>query len=202
MDRKELLEEAIKVTTVRGISYGTPEDNFDNIATLWTPYVTRVVGDGPIKPVDVALLMILMKVARLMNEPGHKDSWVDIAGYAACGAQIAVEKPAEKAEPAEPMVPRHIDPGGPDLTYIAGILVRPGIRVRETSAALPYNTIRTLRQGVVVKRDEERPQYWWIRWDHSPGPVLLSTREFWPMVADTPVETPPTAAEWEDEVRV
>jgi hypothetical protein len=30
-----------------------------------------------------------LKVARLMHTPGHVDSWVDIAGYAACGADVA-----------------------------------------------------------------------------------------------------------------
>jgi hypothetical protein len=32
---------------------------------------------------DVALMMVLMKVARLCNTPDHRDSLVDICGYTA-----------------------------------------------------------------------------------------------------------------------
>jgi hypothetical protein len=39
---------------------------------------------------DVAHLMVLLKVARSINNPQHKDSWIDIAGYAACGAETAL----------------------------------------------------------------------------------------------------------------
>ena len=31
----------------------------------------------------------VLKVARLMETPKHEDSWVDIAGYGACGAEVA-----------------------------------------------------------------------------------------------------------------
>jgi hypothetical protein len=36
-----------------------------------------------------------LKLARLENQPDHMDSWVDLAGYAACGAEIAVDGPAQ-----------------------------------------------------------------------------------------------------------
>ena len=33
--------------------------------------------------------MVLMKLARIKGSNGtHKDSWVDIAGYAACGYEV------------------------------------------------------------------------------------------------------------------
>jgi hypothetical protein len=34
-------------------------------------------------------MMALMKIARLATNPAHEDSWVDLAGYAACGASVA-----------------------------------------------------------------------------------------------------------------
>jgi hypothetical protein len=38
-------------------------------------------------------MLDLMKTARLQNMPSHADSWIDKAGYAACGAETAgVEK--------------------------------------------------------------------------------------------------------------
>lgn len=32
------------------------------------------------------------KIARLENDPHHHDSWVALAGYAACGAEIELSK--------------------------------------------------------------------------------------------------------------
>ena len=42
-----------------------------------------------ILPSDVAIIMALVKIARLAASPGHEDSWIDLAGYAALGAEIA-----------------------------------------------------------------------------------------------------------------
>ena len=90
MLKKDCLDAAIEATKDRGLNYGKPEDNFQRIADLWNTYIAgkRDPMEG-ITPLDVANLMVLMKVARLQNSPGHLDSWVDIAGYAACGAEIA-----------------------------------------------------------------------------------------------------------------
>ena len=68
----------------RQADYGTPEDNFRNIAGLWSAYLGREVS-----PVDVAAMMILLKVARTRACSKRRDSWIDIAGYAACGAEAA-----------------------------------------------------------------------------------------------------------------
>ena len=83
MTRKELLEKAMEATTERGQEYGKPEDNFATIARLW-----RVYLDTPINAHDVAMMMILFKVARAKANPGHIDNLVDIAGYAACAAEL------------------------------------------------------------------------------------------------------------------
>lgn len=84
MKREKLLKEALKIVKgARQKNYGTPEDNFKRIADLWTVYTGIEITPG-----DVAVMMILMKAARLMNDPSHMDSWVDIAGYAACGGEI------------------------------------------------------------------------------------------------------------------
>lgn len=37
---------------------------------------------------DVAHMMILLKVARLANDPYHRDSLVDVCGYAALSERI------------------------------------------------------------------------------------------------------------------
>jgi len=41
------------------------------------------------KPVDVAAMMALMKLGRIAGNPAHMDSWIDLAGYSACGGEIA-----------------------------------------------------------------------------------------------------------------
>jgi hypothetical protein len=38
---------------------------------------------------DVAVMLALLKVARIKQNPNHTDNWIDIAGYAACGGEIA-----------------------------------------------------------------------------------------------------------------
>ncbi len=73
----------------RTAQYGAPEDNFARIARHWQVYLLNAKGlDVDVTPTDVALLMDLMKTARLENMPSHRDSWVDKAGYARCGAAI------------------------------------------------------------------------------------------------------------------
>ena len=93
MLRKELLSKAIEVTEgARQQHYGSPEDNFKNIAELWQLYLSQRfenVEEPEISTTDVAIMMLLMKVARLVHDPHHDDSWLDIAGYAACGSQCA-----------------------------------------------------------------------------------------------------------------
>lgn len=69
----------------RNNSYGSPEDSFSLIAGYWTVYLGQ-----EITPVQVANMMALMKIARLTANPTHLDSYIDLAGYAACGGEIAM----------------------------------------------------------------------------------------------------------------
>lgn len=87
--REELLEKArICVCGEREQDYGTPENNFGVIADLWSDYLQTQIDRR-----DVAAMMILLKIARIANSycGGTGDTWVDIAGYAACGAEIGGE---------------------------------------------------------------------------------------------------------------
>jgi hypothetical protein len=87
MTRSECLDMAKAIVTQdRCKTYGTPEDSFGRIAALWNAYL----GDGrAIAPSDVAAMMALLKIARIAENPAHMDSFVDLAGYAACGAEVA-----------------------------------------------------------------------------------------------------------------
>lgn len=82
--RKQILHEAeTNICGQRELDYGSPESNFGIIANMWSEYLGATVT-----PVDVAMMMVLLKVARIKNGGGSGDSFVDIAGYAACGGEI------------------------------------------------------------------------------------------------------------------
>jgi hypothetical protein len=97
--KEELATEALRIVNgSRRSAYGTPERNFERIALLWGTYLTlRTNGthDDPtnngvwIEPRDVAAMMRLMKEARLIETPDHRDSYLDIVGYALCGAEVS-----------------------------------------------------------------------------------------------------------------
>lgn len=88
VDRLAILREAAEVISVRQQSYGSPEDNFATIARLWSG-AGFSFRDREVTASGVALAMILLKVARIANGTGSHDSFVDICGYAACGAEVA-----------------------------------------------------------------------------------------------------------------
>ena len=89
MTREEILNKAKEcVCGQREQDYGTPESNFQLIADLWNDYLGFVDHDYDITPTDVAMMMALLKIARIKNGGGTGDSFVDLAGYAACGGEI------------------------------------------------------------------------------------------------------------------
>ena len=68
----------------RARDYGDARTNFQRIADLWAPIL-----DTPVIPEQVALCLAQLKVARIIQSPFHADSWVDLIGYAALGAELA-----------------------------------------------------------------------------------------------------------------
>ena len=87
MDRKEILNAAEKcVCGEREQDYGTPEDNFGLIALLWSVYTGHSLTSK-----DVAMMMCLLKIARIKSGKSM-DSFVDLAGYAACAGGIDANK--------------------------------------------------------------------------------------------------------------
>lgn len=92
--RAEILDAAKKIVTGdREKQYGKPEDNFAVIARFWEVYLSeRCVSNGAevtLNPDDVAMLMTLMKVARIMTGTFKGDSYIDACGYLACAAEVA-----------------------------------------------------------------------------------------------------------------
>ena len=93
MNREMCLDEAKKcVCTDRNQQYGEPEQNFAVIARLWQTYLQAALKSDKIEilPSDVATMMVLFKVGRVAPAyPKKADSFVDMAGYAACGCECA-----------------------------------------------------------------------------------------------------------------
>jgi hypothetical protein len=93
MDRAEILDKAKEcVCGNREADYGSPERSFQAIADLWTAYLVNRTETFNGQPVifakDVAIMMVLFKMARLATGRFKADSWIDAAGYCACGGEI------------------------------------------------------------------------------------------------------------------
>lgn len=103
MTRQEILENAKKcVSGDRDEQYGKPEDSFMTIAHLWNIYLNAAdVNDGvsiTIRFKDVAVMLALLKIARIATGVQKDDNWVDLAGYAACGGELeAIAEAVEEA---------------------------------------------------------------------------------------------------------
>ena len=84
MNRAKILDTAKEyVTKDRAATHGSAEDNFGLIAAYWSAHLNRTI-----KPHDVAVMMTLMKLARMRSNPAHVDSAIDAAGYSALAGEI------------------------------------------------------------------------------------------------------------------
>ena len=78
-------------------TYGDPSESFARIANLWTAYTGKSLDSQ-----DVANMMILLKVSRAKGVY-HRDSFVDIAGYAGLAERLHnVDTTPAPAAPAAP----------------------------------------------------------------------------------------------------
>lgn len=98
--RESMLNEAKKlVTGDRNNQYGPPTKDFQRIAAALTALGYRrewvgseVAAHAELEPKDVAVMMACVKLSRIVETPGKRDSWVDLAGYAACGYECTTEE--------------------------------------------------------------------------------------------------------------
>lgn len=98
--RREILQAAERcVCGDRDSQYGSPENSFRAIASMWNSYLyakglieNNRTGWKGIVPQDVAAMMVLFKMARVATGQNKADNWIDGAGYAACGGEIAANK--------------------------------------------------------------------------------------------------------------
>ncbi len=73
-----ILEHAGGVIADRRATYGDPAVSMATVAARWS-----VTLGHPVTPAEVMLCMIDLKLARLAHDPTHRDSVVDVIGYAA-----------------------------------------------------------------------------------------------------------------------
>ena len=81
---KEILKEADKlIAGERHKDYGDKVKNHNNIAKLWSAYL-----DTKVEAHDVAILMVLLKIARTKLGVVNKDTYVDMSAYGAIAGEI------------------------------------------------------------------------------------------------------------------
>ena len=64
--------------------HGPADKSFERIAKFWS-----LILDTPVKPHQGAQCMIALKLSRINHSSVNNDNWIDIAGYAALGGEIA-----------------------------------------------------------------------------------------------------------------
>lgn len=89
MNRADILDTALKAVTVdRAATHGKAEDTFGSIAAVWSARLGIEITSA-----QVAIMLIDLKTCRAWSNPSHADNWVDMAGYAACGGELATDRP-------------------------------------------------------------------------------------------------------------
>ena len=67
--------------------HGAPEDNFRRIAQLWSVWLGMSLRER-----DVAVMMTLLKLARVKSGTAFEDSYCDALGYLALGHDFEVAR--------------------------------------------------------------------------------------------------------------
>jgi hypothetical protein len=83
MTRHTILTQAAAVLESRAETYGPADTALRAIAARWSLILGQTVT-----PAQVALCMIDLKMVRLAHDPSHRDSLVDVIGYAALMTEV------------------------------------------------------------------------------------------------------------------
>ena len=78
-----LFKEIARMIADRRKTYGEPREHFAKIAKVWSVYL-----DKEISPKDVCVMMMMLKIVRLSKTNSHRDSMLDVIGYAVCDLEI------------------------------------------------------------------------------------------------------------------
>lgn len=101
MKRGDILDEAKQCVTVdRAATHGDAEKTFGRIAAVWSARLGVEITEA-----QVCILLADLKTCRAWGNPGHADNWIDLAGYAACGGEIATSQASPDKPEATPVLP-------------------------------------------------------------------------------------------------
>ena len=79
-----VLRQVAEILANRTQTYGAPDKAMAAIAVRWS-----ITLGHPVTPAEVVLCMIDLKLTRLVRDPRHQDSILDIAGYAAVLSEVS-----------------------------------------------------------------------------------------------------------------
>ena len=87
---KDILNKTLDlVTGSRSKQNGDIEKNHSNIARLWTAYLTNKGIVSELTPLDVAIMMSLLKIARSQGGKYNVDDYIDLVGYGSIAGELA-----------------------------------------------------------------------------------------------------------------
>ncbi len=82
-----LLDEAQQlINNDRAEVYGDVNAFIGIVIRLWEP-----IFENKIEPYQFVQAMAALKLARTIVNPGHRDSWVDLAGYAGLSERVLIK---------------------------------------------------------------------------------------------------------------
>jgi hypothetical protein len=84
MSAENLLLQAAEIVKERRAAYGHSKTMMASVARRWSETLGQTVT-----PEEVVLCLIDLKLVRLAHDPQHRDSILDVAGYAAVLDEVA-----------------------------------------------------------------------------------------------------------------
>jgi hypothetical protein len=83
---KDILTNAADTIDERSRTHGHYDLTLLRTSKLWADYLEREID-----PMDVAICMALLKIARIMETRSHDDNWIDLVSYCAIAGELAVK---------------------------------------------------------------------------------------------------------------
>jgi len=87
--RFDILRLAEAAVTDREKQYSSPDVNYDRVARIVTVILEEKLRLGvELSPADMIMINLAIKLSRLIETPDHRDTQVDIAGYASLMSEV------------------------------------------------------------------------------------------------------------------